>query len=1450
MRAATLTVVAAASIVSYADSIAVAPVADASGFETQFNLTLDVSAARYLCAGWAETDQGANYADWTNLNFKVLGEVDSSTTSWTFDAPKGWGDDICALRFFLVEKETAPYDQRLEYIESTGQEWVNTGYIGKSEDHYYLHFAWLSGGTCPMAAMYSSNHYAPLHLESGKFGVALNSGYPTASNGDMFPNNRRNVVSGEEVYTHTQIKTGGGNQFVHVSTKGFDDFDDTSRASYLSRVTAVPRNKTAPLFIFARNTGCTSTDVTQGDTTDNACAMRLWSCYATHDGTPVLDLVPCVKDGEAMLYDRVNTRFLRNVSGAGAFIAGPAMDEQLFGADVASSTAVAPSQGTLDAVANPPAVRTVSVGQMDASGRIEAVLSRASAPGYLYVAYGSAAGGDTPESWENCDLVGFFDTDSQKVVATVPGWGSSAKAMRFFLKDAQTLPFDAQVEWIRSSGSEYLDTGRAVQLGDVYTVSFRSAKTDKDYILVGAYKTATDVDCIQIQIVGPATTRNVLRYAYGYIGNSGSVYNGNDAGDPIELGVDTTLQMSFLDGNQTMLSGRMGETLTTYKTSSETLGSPKCDVPNYIFARNVKGTGVDQFATARIYSVKVENGGETAQDFIPVVKDGAAGMYDRQNGTLHWNKGTGAFVAGPEIANSNFKPGESLVAMSAVQQCEFRTIAVSDVATGANGETLGFRLALGPAVQNETCRLVFAYGVADGGDDPASWDGCIVAGTVAPGDASFDFTIPSGLVSGAFKYRFFLVADGAGSPGVTEVPYIESTGSEYINTGYIGTFDDVYDVSWRNLATTIADHFLLGAYGKTKSDYKYTVVQHYKGKYSYYLNRTGYNSSVAATKDADHRVRVSFEYNRQEYELSTDGGATYSSFGTLYQTSVANTTAPLYIFARNCNNAGVDNTTIARLYSCTIRHNGETVRDFVPCVKNGEAGVYDRVLGRFHGNISGAGELVAATDNAVASPAVYSCTASGDGTGADSASKAGAISSIAAQGAQVTVTAPVASLGAGTTYPYLEWWIDGGATTNFVALSAIPSGGSAGTQTATFDTGNTWGQTIYCRFAVSNTYATATAGTAAYHDKSFVRSVAIADDATYTWQAADGEWNGGWADPAHWSSSRPGNCIGYPTATSTAKFAAGTTAVVSMPDGLVETGYLTINEKNIDITFLNAGNATTLKPVEDLRISTDTNGASWNSRLVFDGVSLQKKEPASAVYVCNDSSIILRGGAKINSTVVTMVNDGASGTYTGRLEIGAGSVWPTSGEATQIQLNGDGVVSVEGTFNVQRFLMGQGGACYYGGGTLELCGANPSVNVSGEFRCRNIATYVNPSYIAFDIPADGWASAPLKGGASAAALAGTSEDSADVRAKIVVKVPAAAPIFEARKGKRTPFKVPLIDWPTGITADRCELVAEKSSRVRFAWTYGGTDSEVDDGNPPTGLVAYVTGAPGLMIVVQ
>jgi len=73
----------------------------------------------------------------------------------------------------------------------------------------------------------------------------------------------------------------------------------------------------APMFVFSMNEAAKS----GGVTANSACnaRMRLHAFRMEDGGKTLCDLVPVVKVGEAMLYDRVSGRHLRNGSGAGGF---------------------------------------------------------------------------------------------------------------------------------------------------------------------------------------------------------------------------------------------------------------------------------------------------------------------------------------------------------------------------------------------------------------------------------------------------------------------------------------------------------------------------------------------------------------------------------------------------------------------------------------------------------------------------------------------------------------------------------------------------------------------------------------------------------------------------------------------------------------------------------------------------------------------------------------------------------------------------------------------------------------------------------------------------------------------------------------------------------------------------------------------------------------------------
>ncbi len=100
----------------------------------------------------------------------------------------------------------------------------------------------------------------------------------------------------------------------------------------------------------------------------------------------------------------------------------------------------------------------------------------------------------------------------------------------------------------------------------------------------------------------------------------------------------------------TGLGAVYSQTDTTQRTTATF--SVVIDIPYknfYIFARNFYSDGADG-ASVRIYSAKIYDGNTLLRDFIPARRntDGALGMYDAVNNVFYTNDGTDSFGAGAE----------------------------------------------------------------------------------------------------------------------------------------------------------------------------------------------------------------------------------------------------------------------------------------------------------------------------------------------------------------------------------------------------------------------------------------------------------------------------------------------------------------------------------------------------------------------------------------------------------------------------------------------------------------------------------------------------------------------------------------------------------------------------------------------------------------------------------
>ena len=174
----------------------------------------------------------------------------------------------------------------------------------------------------------------------------------------------------------------------------------------------------------------------------------------------------------------------------------------------------------------------------------------------------------------------------------------------------------------------------------------------------------------------------------------------------------------------------------------------------------------------------------------------------------------------------------------------------------------------------------------------------------------------------------------------TRLTYIECTGEQYINTGYVVQEDDVIEMMYISTSTTSADKALFGCYDDNGNIW-----------FSIYSN-TGYVRFGSSASASITNARMTYKLTMKKSSVVLDSGNSATpNFVGLPQ-------VPLYLFARNNKNTGVGMYGYCRCMSFSIKNgSGEIVRDMWPCKRDsdGAIGMIDLVSGQFFAN-EGSGE--------------------------------------------------------------------------------------------------------------------------------------------------------------------------------------------------------------------------------------------------------------------------------------------------------------------------------------------------------------------------------------------------------------------------------------------------------------------------------------------------------------
>ena len=195
------------------------------------------------------------------------------------------------------------------------------------------------------------------------------------------------------------------------------------------------------------------------------------------------------------------------------------------------------------------------------------------------------------------------------------------------------LPYDAEVEYIESTGEQYIDTGiyavnNIIVDGSVIPVDYTTI--NKPRIIIG-----TDY-------AGSGWTF-VIRQPFDVKNNRLQVmFGGWWTTNPYNKSLDAEVVSTFRynrEGRSFAVNGKIANT------------SPPSDFSQHkILIGKNRNQGFDKLPSLKIVHIKIQMGDNHVRDFIPVRKDGVGYMYDKISGQLFGNSGTGAFIVGPDKA--------------------------------------------------------------------------------------------------------------------------------------------------------------------------------------------------------------------------------------------------------------------------------------------------------------------------------------------------------------------------------------------------------------------------------------------------------------------------------------------------------------------------------------------------------------------------------------------------------------------------------------------------------------------------------------------------------------------------------------------------------------------------------------------------------------------------------
>ena len=197
--------------------------------------------------------------------------------------------------------------------------------------------------------------------------------------------------------------------------------------------------------------------------------------------------------------------------------------------------------------------------------------------------------------------------------------------LRDALMTGKRLPYDAEVEYLESTGTQWIDTG-VMCSGNL------------------------DIEtCYSVE----ALTANNNIALYGVVSGQGGFFSG--LGSPYNSPVyyinniqNIVTSLSFAIDN--IYVDHTDGTTYRHNNESATVASQSTIAQTLpIFGRKNANGNIERIGTVKLRSFKIWDNGTLVRDFIPVRKGTVGYLYDRVSGKLFGNAGTGDFVVGQDV---------------------------------------------------------------------------------------------------------------------------------------------------------------------------------------------------------------------------------------------------------------------------------------------------------------------------------------------------------------------------------------------------------------------------------------------------------------------------------------------------------------------------------------------------------------------------------------------------------------------------------------------------------------------------------------------------------------------------------------------------------------------------------------------------------------------------------